>query len=763
MIWTHNMGFPRMGGNRELKTALESYWKDGKLRTTLLESAYTIRQDNWEKQRLKRLNFLPVCDFSLYDTVLDHAMVFGLLPEHLLKQNIEDDLTKYFLMARGRSPNTDVVVDAGKMTKWFDTNYHYIAPEVGSYTKLTANYELLLDPIRRSRQQGHSIKPTIIGPLTLLWLARSSNKKFDVLTLYPELLALYQSLLNEIKSLGVKWVQLDEPILALELPTKWANAYKKYSSKLCVSSLNIMIGTYFSSIKDNLPVIANCGANAIHLDLSANQDMSAAQVHKKLPKDVEISLGVIDGRNIWVNNLKESITKIEPWTKLNRQLWLAPSCSLLHCPLDVSLETKLKNPTLSWLSFAMQKLDELEIIRTGVVEGQSKIKNELKANKAIFESKKQSKNVRNAEVRLRVKKIKPAWLKRNASYKKRIKLQQKKLALPLFPTTTIGSFPQTDAIRNNRLKFKQGKLTKEKYLNFIKREIKNSVKIQEEIGLDVLVHGEPERNDMVEYFGQQLKGFAFTEHGWVQSYGSRCVKPPIIYGDVSRSKSMTVQLSKYTKSVTSLPIKGMLTGPVTILCWSFARDDIPREDICTQLALALRDEVSDLEKAGIDIIQIDEPALREGLPLKENKKRAYLKWAVDSFKLATSNVDDSTQIHTHMCYSKFSDIMSTIIKLDADVISIETSRSKMELLEVFNKLNYPNSIGLGVYDIHSPNTPSSDQIVEFLQSASKHIPLQSLWVNPDCGLKTRTWDEVIPALKEMVAAAKEMRAQHEAS
>ncbi|MDI9347758.1 MAG: 5-methyltetrahydropteroyltriglutamate--homocysteine S-methyltransferase [Methylacidiphilales bacterium] len=758
MIKTHSLGFPRIGKKRELKIALESFWNGKDSTEQLLTIAKELRERHWQLQTERRIDLIPALDFSLYDAVLDHSLLFNLIPERIQKLGQIDPLTSCFLMARGKSPTSKLQTEAGEMTKWFDTNYHYITPEVGRFTKLALKSEPIIQQIKEAHYLRFEIKPVLIGPVTLLWLAKSTDPNFDKLSLLKDLLLLYRELLIEFYQHGITWVQFDEPVAVLELDKKWREAFLQYQSLLSAGP-NIMLATYFGSIGENLKTIAETQVHAVHIDLVRGK-YNPKTVHKILPKHTEISLGLVDGRNIWKNNFKNSFEIAKPWLKTGRKLWVAPSCSLLHCPIDLDNERSIKKPVVSWLSFAKQKLTEVDLLRVGLQEGIGVISKMYKENQKIMQTRNKSSLVTSSVVRKEMKKITTQWSSRSVKAKKRFILQQEKLQLPLFPTTTIGSFPQTPEIRKMRADSKQGRVTKEQYNDFIKKQIAHAVSTQEAIGLDVLVHGEAERNDMTEFFGELLKGFVITSNGWVQSYGSRCVKPPIIYGDISRSKPMTVDLTSFAAGLTKKPMKGMLTGPVTMLCWSFTRDDLPKKDICLQLALALRKEVNDLEKAGISIIQIDEPALREGLPLHKKERKAYLDWAVKSFKIATCGVGPETQIHTHMCYSEFNDIMESIIKLDADVITIETSRSKMELLEVFKHLNYPNQIGPGVYDIHSPNTPTRDSIKLLLKSALTHLSQELLWINPDCGLKTRTWDEVTPALSEMVKASHELRSEY---
>jgi 5-methyltetrahydropteroyltriglutamate--homocysteine methyltransferase len=639
------------------------------------------------------------------------------------------------------------------MTKWFDTNYHYIVPEFDSGTKFSLNVSVLLHQIKEAKEQGVNVKPVIIGPVTYLWLGKYKGSG-DKLKLLDELLEVYVELLQLLADEGVEWVQIDEPILVTELSSSWKEVMKNAYNKLQKSSVNLLLATYFGELQDNLTLTCSLAINGLHID-AVNAKDEVNDVIANLPEHVILSLGVINGRNIWKTNLKATLDWLEPvYKKLQNRLWLAPSCSLLHVPVDLDNEQTLDDGIKSWLAFAVQKLDEVEVLARALNEGRDCVGDVLTLNHAAINNRNKSDLVHVLEVKKRVNAIDEKMANRQSNYQKRAEIQNEKFQLPLYPTTTIGSFPQTQSIRQTRKDYRNNDISEQQYIDVMKQEIADCIREQESLGLDVLVHGEPERNDMVEYFGEQLTGYIFTQFAWVQSYGSRCVKPPIIYGDIARPNTMTVEWTNYAQSLTDKPMKGMLTGPVTILNWSFVRDDQSREDTCLQLALAIRDEVLDLEKAGVQIIQIDEAALREGLPLRKKQWDAYLEWAIKAFRITANGVKDETQIHTHMCYSEFNDIIKAIADMDADVITIETSRSDMELLDVFDEFHYPNQIGPGVYDIHSPNIPTVDSIIELMEKATQRIPAQRLWVNPDCGLKTRHWDEVKPALRNMVSASK---------
>ncbi len=761
MARIHNLGFPRIGARRELKFALESYWKDQSSREELKTTAAALRQRHWAQQA--ELDLVPVGDFSFYDQVLDMSFTLGNLPERV-RDFHGDELDNYFRIARGRSAQTAEEhagccggVAAGEMTKWFDTNYHYIVPEFTTDSAFTLNATRLIEQLREARAQNVAAKPVIIGPLTYLAIGKEKDdsNRFDLL---ERLLPVYLELLTTLAAEGVEWVQIDEPILVTELPSGLDAAFEQAYHALAAAPVKLLLATYFGRLQDNLALVARLPVAGVHLDAVNAADEIDALI-AQLPQHSVLSLGVINGRNIWKTDLNAALQWLAPIaTALGERLWVAPSCSLLHVPVDLASEQALDTEIASWLAFAQQKLDELRILGSALNQGRNSVASELADNQAAIDSRRQSPRVTNPAVQAAIAAIDSSLGQRHSPYAERAARQSALLKLPLFPTTTIGSFPQTADIRQARRQFKSGELDEASYTQAMQAEIAHCVREQEALGLDVLVHGEPERNDMVEYFGEQLDGYAFSQYGWVQSYGSRCVKPPILFGDISRPRPMTVAWSTYAQSLTDKPMKGMLTGPVTILNWSFVRDDQPRSASCLQLALAIRQEVLDLEKAGVRIIQIDEAALREGLPLRRAQWQAYLDWAVESFRISANGVADDTQIHTHMCYSEFNDIIQSIAAMDADVITIETSRSDMELLDAFKHFEYPNDIGPGVYDIHSPNIPTQEYMVQLMKLAAERVPAERLWVNPDCGLKTRQWAEVTPALANMVAAARALRA-----
>jgi len=761
MATIHNLGFPRIGAKRELKFALEAYWKGQSSLDALKQVGQDLRRDNWALQ--SNLDFTPVGDFAFYDQVLDMSFTLGNLPARV--QDFHGDaLDNYFRVARGRSAESDEAhaqccggVAAGEMTKWFDTNYHYIVPEFTAETQFKLDATRLLAQLAEAKAQQVKAKPVIIGPVTYLAIGKSKDDS-DRLALLPQLLQVYTELLETLVAQGVEWVQIDEPILVTELTAEWQHAFNLAYHQLKSSRVKLLLATYFGPLADNQYLAANLPVAGLHVD-AINARSEVVPLISMLPAHKVLSVGVINGRNIWKTDLNATLDWLEPIAeRLGERLWLAPSCSLLHVPVDLDSEVKLDAEVKSWLAFAKQKLDELQVLATALRHGRAAVKVALAVNQVAIDARRASKRVHNPQVKAALETLTPQLGQRQNTYAQRAAKQAALLKLPKYPTTTIGSFPQTADIRQARSQFKAGSLNLAGYEQAMKTEIERSVREQESLGLDVLVHGEAERNDMVEYFGEQLDGYAFSQFGWVQSYGSRCVKPPILFGDISRPQAMTVAWIKYAQSLTGKPMKGMLTGPVTILNWSFVRDDQPRAVSCYQLALAIREEVLDLEKAGIHIIQIDEAALREGLPLRKSQWKEYLQWAVESFRITANGVQDETQIHTHMCYSEFNDIIAAIADMDADVITIETSRSDMELLDAFDDFNYPNEIGPGVYDIHSPNIPTQQHIVQLMQKAAERIPAERLWVNPDCGLKTRQWAEVLPALTNMVAAAKVLRA-----
>ncbi|MEI7198940.1 5-methyltetrahydropteroyltriglutamate--homocysteine S-methyltransferase [Pectobacterium parvum] len=749
-IVNHTLGFPRVGLRRELKKAQESYWAGNATKEALLTVGRELRARHWQQQKDAGVDLLPVGDFAWYDHVLTTSLLLGNVPARHQNEDGSVDLDTLFRIGRGRAP-TGQPAAAAEMTKWFNTNYHYMVPEFTKGQQFKLTWTQLLDEVDEAQALGHNVKPVLLGPVTYLWLGKVKGEQFDRLSLLQDILPVYQQVLAELAKRGIEWVQIDEPALALELPQEWLTAFKPAYDAL-QGQVKLLLTTYFDSISQNLETIKTLPVQGLHIDLVHGKD-DAATLSAQLPANWVLSLGVINGRNVWRADLSSWFERLQPLVG-TRDLWLGSSCSLLHSPIDLSVEVRLDDEVKSWFAFAIQKCAELSLLSQALNSGNGQA---LEAYSAPIRARRTSTRVNNAAVTQRLAAITAQDSQRQNVYSVRADAQRDRFNLPAWPTTTIGSFPQTTEIRGLRLDFKQGRLDGNNYRTGISEHIKQAVAEQERLGLDVLVHGEAERNDMVEYFGEHLDGFVFTQNGWVQSYGSRCVKPPVIIGDVSRPEAITVEWAKYAQSLTDKPMKGMLTGPVTILCWSFPREDVTRETIAKQIALALRDEVADLEAAGIGIIQIDEPALREGLPLHRSDWDAYLAWAVDAFRLNAAVAKDDTQIHTHMCYCEFNDIMDSIAALDADVITIETSRSDMELLESFEEFEYPNEIGPGVYDIHSPNVPSVEWMEALLKKAAQRIPAERLWVNPDCGLKTRGWPETRQALANMVQAAQRLR------
>ncbi|GKW19228.1 5-methyltetrahydropteroyltriglutamate--homocysteine methyltransferase [Pectobacterium araliae] len=749
-IVNHTLGFPRVGLRRELKKAQESYWAGNATQEELLTVGRELRARHWQQQKDAGVDLLPVGDFAWYDHVLTTSLLLGNVPARHQNEDGSVDLDTLFRIGRGRAPSGQPAA-AAEMTKWFNTNYHYMVPEFTQGQQFKLTWTQLLDEVDEALALGHKVKPVLLGPVTYLWLGKVKGEQFDRLSLLQDILPVYQQVLAELAKRGIEWVQIDEPALALELPQEWLAAFKPAYDAL-QGQVKLLLTTYFDSVSQNLETIKALPVQGLHIDLVHGKD-DAATLNAQLPANWVLSLGVINGRNVWRADLSSWFERLQPLVG-TRDLWLGSSCSLLHSPIDLSVEVRLDDEVKSWFAFAIQKCAELSLLSQALNSGNGQA---LDAYSAPIRARRTSTRVNNATVAQRLAAITAQDSQRQNVYSVRADAQRERFNLPAWPTTTIGSFPQTTEIRGLRLDFKQGRLDSNNYRTGIAEHIKQAVAEQERLGLDVLVHGEAERNDMVEYFGEHLDGFVFTQNGWVQSYGSRCVKPPVIIGDVSRPEAITVEWAKYAQSLTDKPMKGMLTGPVTILCWSFPREDVTRETIAKQIALALRDEVADLEAAGIGIIQIDEPALREGLPLHRSDWDAYLAWAVDAFRLNAAVAKDDTQIHTHMCYCEFNDIMDSIAALDADVITIETSRSDMELLESFEEFEYPNEIGPGVYDIHSPNVPSVEWMEDLLKKAAQRIPAERLWVNPDCGLKTRGWPETRQALANMVQAAQRLR------
>ncbi|MCE4063515.1 5-methyltetrahydropteroyltriglutamate--homocysteine S-methyltransferase [Chryseobacterium gleum] len=763
---THILGYPRIGSKRELKKACEQYWSGKILPEELLNTGRNICNQNWNIQKEAGIDLIPCNDFSYYDQVLDMSLVVGAIPsryhEIVLKKN-NSELDLYFAMARGYQKE-GLDITAMEMTKWFDTNYHYIVPEFYKNQQFKLSSDKIFNEFAGAKQAGINAKPVIIGLVSYLLLGKEKEEGFDKLDLAGNLLSVYSEILTKLQDQGAEWIQFDEPFLALDLTEKAKETYHFVYAEIRkrFPKLKFIIATYFEGLKDNTSLAVSLPVNVLHIDLVRNPEQ-LDDILDVIPERLSLSLGVVDGRNIWKNDYEKSLSLIKKAVNQlgSERILIAPSCSLLHSPCDLDFETSLNPEIKNWLAFAKQKVAEIVTLKELASETESKqIPEAFEENKKAIESRRTSPLIHNDQVKQRANAVTEKDAQRINTFRIRKEQQQKVLQLPLFPTTTIGSFPQTAEVRSWRAKFKKGELTAEQYDALLKEETQRTIRWQEDIGIDVLVHGEFERNDMVEYFGEQLEGFVFTKNGWVQSYGSRCVKPPVIFGDVFRPTPMTVYWSQYAQSQTGKWVKGMLTGPVTILQWSFVRDDQPRSETCKQIALAIRDEVVDLEKSGIRIIQIDEPAIREGLPLRKTDWQNYLKWAVEAFRISAGGVEDATQIHTHMCYSEFNDIIENIADMDADVITIECSRSQMELLNAFADFKYPNEIGPGVYDIHSPRVPSKEEMIELLRKAQNVIPAGQLWVNPDCGLKTRHWEETEKALIAMVAAAKEASVEY---
>ena len=768
MALAHNLGFPRIGADRELKKALEAYWKGDIDQAALNAVGRELRAKHWQLQKDAGIDLVPVGDFAWYDQVLTHSLMFGAIPERF-SSTLDDEgrptLDTLFAMARGASQSCcggehSQGQYAQELTKWFDTNYHYLVPELSLDQRFELSWNELFEETAEALALGHQAKPVIIGPLTYLWLGKAKGDEFNKLDLLENLLPVYGEILTRLAEQGVEWVQIDEPILSLDLPQEWKNAFERAYHILQYSPLKKLVATYFSGLEDNLGLAVSLPVEGLHVDLVRAPDQLNA-ILDRLPTYKVLSLGLVNGRNVWRCDLENALAQLQQAEeRFGDNLWVAGSCSLLHSPVDLDRETKLDAELKSWLAFAKQKCGEIAVLRDALNKPHdASVQKALAESRAVQESRAKSPRIHKPAVQARLGAISEADSQRHSPFAARIEVQRARLNLPVFPTTTIGSFPQTASIRLARQSYKQGKLSVSEYTEAMHSEIRNAVETQERLGLDVLVHGEAERNDMVEYFAEQLDGYVFTQYGWVQSYGSRCVKPAIIFGDLSRPKAMTVEWIKYAQGLTDKVMKGMLTGPVTMLMWSFPREDVSRKEQAQQLALAIRDEVVDLEKAGIKIVQIDEAAFREGLPLRRAQWQEYLDWAVEAFRLCASGVGDQTQIHTHMCYSEFNDVIKSIAEMDADVITIETSRSDMELLDAFEAFDYPNDIGPGVYDIHSPRVPDTAEMVKLLSKAAQRIPAQRLWVNPDCGLKTRAWAETEAALINMVAAARQLRAE----
>ncbi len=775
MTTIHTLGFPRIGEHRELKFALERYWRGEISAAELEQTGQSLRARHWGIQQAAGLAFVTVGDFAFYDQMANHIQWFGCEPARFGFDGNEAELERYFAMARGvRTEHTHShshdcgcagTAHAGaqaalEMTKWFDTNYHYLVPEFDAATRFSLHADRLLAEVAEAQVLGYKAKPVLIGPLTFLWLGKVRGGDFDRLELLESLIQVYVELLGRLRAAGIDWVQIDEPVLGLDLPEAWRQSFERVYWRLGAAGVKVLLATYFSPLQENLRLACQLPVAGLHIDaVRAGDELN--QVLDWLPNHKILSIGIVDGRNIWRTDLDRAIETLQPALyKRPGGIWLAPSCSLLHVPFSLAEETGLDGEIRSWLAFACEKLEELHVLQQLIDGDIAAAAPALQQNRMALAGRRSSRRVHDAAVSARLASLPPEVDRRQSPFAVRQAAQRRRFNLPSFPTTTIGSFPQTAAIRAARAAWRQGRLDDVSYRQQMRDEIAAVVAKQEQIGLDVLVHGEAERNDMVEYFGEQLAGFAFTRNGWVQSYGSRCVKPPIIYGDVSRPAPMTVEWARYAQSLTQKPMKGMLTGPVTILQWSFVRDDQPRSVTALQIALAIRDEVVDLEQAGIGIIQIDEPAVREGLPLRKGQWQSYLDWATRAFRVSASGVADDTQIHTHMCYAEFNDILPAIAAMDADVITIETSRSAMELLQGFGRFNYPNEIGPGVYDIHSPRVPSVEEMLGLLKKACQVVPPEHVWVNPDCGLKTRGWEETEAALAGMVQAARALRASH---
>ena len=764
-----SLGTPRIGPRRELKFALERFWSGASDEKTLIETGIGLRAANWARQKKLGITVIPSNDFSFYDQVLDTCAMVGAIPESYGWTGGAVPLATYFAMARGTKADAHDEacghahhahgVSALEMTKWFDTNYHYMVPELRKNQYFALASRKPIEEYEEAKALGYQTRPVLVGPVTFLKLAKSKDTYFDALSLLDRLLPIYIEILRELAARGAEWVQIDEPCLGTDLDAAAQQALRRAYSEIAkaVPNIRIMLATYFGGLGGNRTVAFGLPVAGLHLDLVRAPEQLGDLID--VPKERMLSLGVIDGRNVWRADLSRILDRLGPVVaKLGKErIQIAPSCSLLHVPVDLALETKLDPEMKTWLSFSVQKLEELAALGAALGSGRADASEAIRASDAATAGRKVSPRIHNPEVAQRLAVVDDGMRHRASPFAERAEVQHERFNLPPFPTTTIGSFPQTTDVRNARAAHAKGALSDNAYKTYLQHQTARAVRWQENIGLDVLVHGEFERNDMVQYFGEQLSGFAFTEFGWVQSYGSRCVRPPILYGDVSRPQPMTVEWWQFAQSLTTKPMKAMLTGPVTILNWSFVRDDLPRSEVCRQIALAIRDEVRDLEAAGAGMIQIDEAALREGLPLRRSEWSAYLNWAVDSFRICSSGVQDETQIHTHMCYSEFNDIIDAIAAMDADVISIETSRSKMELLDAFRNYRYPNEIGPGVYDIHSPRVPDVGEITDLLKLARQRLSDTQLWINPDCGLKTRKWEEVRPALANMVAAARELR------
>lgn len=782
IIKTHTLGYPRIGGRRELKRHIEAHWAGDQTEEGLALFCRELRAARWRTQHVAGVDLLPSNDFSLYDHMLDMSVLLGAVPERFGPVEDAISLNTYFLMARGQTKKEscgcghDVASTEGtaalEMTKWFDTNYHYLVPELRHDQAFSIRSEKPFTEFAEAKALGFTTKPVLVGPVTFLTLAKPAHgagtgsgnaRSFDCLSLLPRLLPVYVEILQRLHAQGAEWVQMDEPVFATDLSAEQKGAlslaYETFANE--VPGLRLLLTTYFGELRQNMNTFLTLPVAGVHVDgLRGASELERIISYMPQKKSRVLSLGLVDGRNVWRHNPALSLPRVvDAVAKLGAErVWLAPSCSLLHVPVSAAEETQLDAVLRQRLAFADEKLGELSRLARSGVSPDARA-TWLEENERVLTQVEADPRLKVAAVRGRCAAVDPQLARRSSAFPQRIARQQDLLGLPELPTTTIGSFPQTEAIRSARARWRKGGLDDAGYERAMEAEIAHAVKVQEEIGLDVLVHGEAERTDMVEYFGEMLDGFAFTRLGWVQSYGTRCVKPPLLFGDVSRPSPMTVRWSTHAQSLTKRPMKAMLTGPITILQWSLVRDDLPRAEVTRQLAFALRDEVNDLEAAGLKVIQVDEPALREGLPLRRDDRAKYLAWATEAFRLATSGVKDDTQIHTHMCYCEFGDVMEAISALDADVISLETSRSQLQALDELAAAHYANDVGPGVYDIHSPRVPSVEQIVELMRKAMTLLPRERLWINPDCGLKTRRWPETIAALKNLVEAARKLRGE----
>ncbi len=761
MALATNLGYPRIGPDRELKRATEAHWAGRLSADDLLAEAAGLRLDQWMTQRAAGIDHIPSNAFSLYDHVLDMAALVGAVPERYGWSGEEVDLDTYFAMARG-AQRKGLDAPAMEMTKWFDTNYHYIVPELGPEQDFRVASTKPFDEFQEARAAGTTTRPVLLGPVSFLLLGKPSEADFEPLSeLLDPLTDVLAEVVRRLGELGAEWIQIDEPCFVEDRSPEQIRALEQAYDRLtrAAGPARLLVQTYFGHVGEAYQTLAGLPVAGVGLDLvRGRRNLQLIERHG-FPGDKHLSLGVVDGRNVWINDLEASLDVLERVAAQvdSERLMVAPSCSLIHVPIRAERETELDPELRGWLAFADEKLTEVALLARALGEGREAIAGEIAENRDRLASRAASARTRDPQVRQRMQGLEPGTAQRSHAFEERRGRQRERLALPPLPTTLIGSFPQHGDVRARRRDHARGEITREAYESFLESEIAKAIRLQEEIGIDVVVHGEFERNDMVEYFGQRMEGYAFTRHGWVQSYGSRYVKPPLLYGDIRRPRPITVGWWKYAQSCTERPVKGMLTGPVTMLQWSFVRDDQPRSETCLQLALAVGEEVRDLEAAGALVIQVDEPALREGLPLRRDEWGQYLEWAIAAFRVATSAVGPDTQIHTHMCYSEFNDMIEHIAAMDADVLLIENARSDAELLEVFREFDYDHDIGPGVYDIHSPRIPSVDEMAARIRASAEVIPFERLWVNPDCGLKTRRYEEVVPALQNMVAAATAVR------